>query len=230
MKTVKLVVVALAAACLAAACGKGPEDRTSATRESAPPKQPAPPPATGPAPSQTAARPGRDVCALLTAEDVATLAGIAIERVEKLPDACAWYANAAAQRQKGMGNIGETVEKMTKQEPASAQESQRNMEAILKGFVGAAAPSGPVFAVSVRSEGADQAEAMIKGTVAVVGGGQPGGKLEPIDGLGDRAYMGPAGAFLYVRKGPAWVEFDLRSFTGTREQALALAGRLVSKL
>jgi hypothetical protein len=229
MKTVVLVV-ALAGACLATGCGKGPQDRTSATRESAPPKPAARPPDPAPAPAQTAARPGRDVCALLTTEELSQLAGVAIERVEKLSDGCAWYANAAAQQQKGMANVGEMFDKMTKKEPATAEENQPNMEAMLKGIIGAAGKGGPLLTVSVQSEGADQAEAMIKGTVAVVGGGMPGGKLEPIEGLGDRAYMGPAGSSLYVRKGTAWVQFDLRTFSGSREQALEVAKRLVSKL
>jgi hypothetical protein len=38
--------------------------------------------------------------------------------------------------------------------------------------------------VTVQSE----AEALLKGTVAGVGAGSPGRKLEPIEGLGDRAY------------------------------------------
>ena len=56
-----------------------------------------------------------------------------------------------------------------------------------------------------------------------------GGKLEPIEGLGDRAYMGPAGSLLYARKGNAWLELDLRGFPGSREQAIQIARRLIAK-
>jgi hypothetical protein len=100
---------------------------------------------------------------------------------------------------------------------------------MLKGLVGAAAPGAPLFAASIQSD-ADQAEAILKGTYAVIGGGAPGGKLEPVEGLGDRAYMGPVGSFLYVRKGPVLLNLDLRTFPGTREQAITLARRMVARL
>ena len=93
-----------------------------------------------------------------------------------------------------------------------------------------AARTGPRFVVSVQSENADQAEAIVKGTVAVVGAGAPGGKLEAIEGLGDRAYWGPVGSFLLVRKGPVLLNLGLQSFSGSREQAIALARRMVSRL
>jgi hypothetical protein len=229
MRARALVAITLAGACLGTACTKDSGSRTEARRD-APAGQPAagPPPATTSAP--TSARPARDVCALLPIQEAAEITSLPIERVEKVPGGCAWYASAAARRDKGVADAAGTIQKLTKQEPASADEGARDMETILKGLVGAASPAGPLFAVSVQSEGADQAEAVVKGTIAVVGGGQPGGSLEPVAGLGDRAYFGPAGSFLYVRTGPAWMEMDLRAFSGTREQALALARRLVARL
>jgi len=64
----------------------------------------------------------------------------------------------------------------------------------------------------------------------VVGAGVPGGKLEPVEGLGDHAYMGPMGSLLYARKGAVWLELDLRTFPGSREQAIQIAERLLSKM
>src|SRR6478735_3023192 len=42
-----------------------------------------------------------DVCALLPAKEVSDVTGLPIDRVEKKPDGCEWYANAAAQQQRG---------------------------------------------------------------------------------------------------------------------------------
>ena len=79
-----------------------------------------------------------------------------------------------------------------------------------------------MFAVTVQRGDVDQAELVLKSTVAM-----NGGRLEPIEGLGDHAYAGPMGAFFYVRKGPALISFG---GIGTREQTLALARRIVPKI
>ncbi len=241
MKKVTFVAVVIAGACLVGACSKGPDTQANAPRDSGkqaagPASQPSRTPSAGatspttPAPAQTAAKPTPDACALLSAAEATEITGIPIERVERTTDGCAWYANAAAQREKSTASASGTFEKMSKQEPATAEEAMRNVETMFKGFVGAAATSGPLFAVTVQSENADQAEAILKGTVAVVGAGTPGGKLEPVEGLGDRAYWGPVSSFLLVRKGPVLLNLGLSSFSGSREQAIALARRMVSRL
>jgi hypothetical protein len=226
--TIAIATLILVVTCLAVACSKAPEERAAAN---APPgstgTRPAPAPAT---PAPAAARSARDVCALLPAAEVTELTSIPIERAEKTADGCKWYATAAAQREKGTATVTGTLEKMTRQEPATAEEGARNVEAVMKGLIGAVGAGGPFLVAAVQSENADQAEATLKGTVAVVGAGLPGGKLEAVEGLGDRAYLGPGGSFLYVRKGPALVTLDLRQFFGTREQAIALAKRLLSRI
>jgi hypothetical protein len=78
--------------------------------------------------------------------------------------------------------VSGTLEKLGKQGPATADEAARSMQTMLKGLVGAAGRTGPLFAVTVQSENVDQAEAVLEGTVAVVGAGTPGRKLEPIEG------------------------------------------------
>jgi hypothetical protein len=95
----------------------------------------------------------------------------------------------------------------------------------------AAAASRDFCALLTSAEVADVtglAAAAFKTSVAVAGGGLPGGRLEPIDGLGDRAYAGPAGAFYCVRKGSMFITFGFS--TGTREQAIALAQKIVSRI
>src|SRR3989304_5302659 len=166
MKTVTRVLLAIAVASLAGACTKGSETQTNPPPASS---KSAAGPASQPAPSQAAARPARDACALLSAAEATEITGLPIERVEKTTDGCAWYANAAAQREKGTASVAGTFEKMSKQEPASAEEGMRSVESMLKGMIGAAGPSGPLFAVSVQSENADQAEAILKGTGAGLG-------------------------------------------------------------
>ena len=90
------------------------------------------------------------------------------------------------------------------------------------------APTKPLFAATVHWDGGDQGEAMLKGTVAVNSGGQPGGTLEPIEGLGDRAFIGAMGMLFYVRKGPTLVLFGAMGIT--RDQEIALARKFVSKI
>ena len=168
-----------------------------------------------------------DVCALLSAKEIEEIAGVPIERAERKPNGCDWYGNAAAQQQKGADTARGTLANLMKEEPKSAQDGVKTMENLMKGLGGAVAPNKPLFAVLVQRENADAAEAMLKTTVAVNGGSATGGGLEPIEGLGDRAFIGAMGAIFYVRKGNTLI--TLGSMT-TREQAIALARRLVPRI
>jgi len=212
-------VVALFAAVAAIACVK---DTTTDQKDTAV-KRPAK--ASELADSPPAQAP--DVCALLSAKEIEEIAGVPIDRAEKKPNGCDWYANAAAQQQKGADTARGTLASLMKEEPKSAQELVGSMQNLLKGAAGAVAPDKPLFAVLVQRENADAAEAMLKTTVAVGGGGASGGGLEPIEGVGDRAFMGAMGAIFYVRKGPALITFGSM---GTREQAIALARRIVPRI
>lgn len=171
---------------------------------------------------------GRDVCAMLTGADITEVTGVPIERTEKQTDGCEWYANAAAQQQKGADIARGTLSSLMKQEPKSATESALAMENLMKGIGGAVQPNKPLFAATVHWTGGDQAEATFKGTTAVVAGGQQGGALEPIEGLGDRAAIGAMGMLFYVRKGPTLVLFGAMGIT--RDQEIALARKFISKL
>jgi len=170
---------------------------------------------------------GSDVCTLLTAKEIEEIAGIPIERAEKKPDGCDWYANAAAQQQKGADTVRDTLAKLNKQEPKSAQELVGSMQNLLKGAASTASPDKPLFAVLVQRENADAAEATLKATVAITGGGAPGGGLEPIEGLGDRAFTGAMGAIFYVRKGSTLITLGS---TTTREQTITFARRIVPRI
>ena len=167
-----------------------------------------------------------DVCALLSAKEIEEIVGVPLERAEKKPNGCDWYANAAAQQQKGADTARGTLARLMKEEPKSAQDGVKTMENLMKSLGGAVAPNKPLFAVLVQRENADAAEAMLKTTVAV-NGGSAGGGLEPIEGLGDRAFIGAMGAIFYVRKGNTLI--TLGSMT-TREQAIALARRIVPRI
>ena len=169
----------------------------------------------------------RDVCALLSAKEIEEIAGVPIERAEKKPNGCEWFANAAAQQKKGAETARNTFAKLNKEEPKSAQELVGSMQNLLKGVGGAVAPDKPLFAVSVQRENADQAEALFKTTVAMGGGGAAGGGLEPIEGLGDRAFIGAMGAIFYVRKGAILITFGSME---TRETTIALARRIVPRI
>jgi hypothetical protein len=163
-----------------------------------------------------------DVCALLGAAEVTEITGLPIDRVQRKPDGCEWYANAAAQQQKGTATARDTFKQLSAQEPKSTDEGVKSVENLFNGLRGAVDPGKPVFAVTVQRGDVDQAEALFKGTVAM-----NGGKVEPIEGLGDRAFAGPMGAFFYVRKGSALIMF---AGIGTREQTIALARRIVPRI
>jgi len=171
-------------------------------------------------PSAAAASP--DLCALLPAAEVAELTGLPIERVQKKPDGCEWYAVAAAQQQKGADTARDTFKKLSAQEPKTTEEGVKSVQDLFNGLRGAAGPNQPVFAVTVQHGDVDQAEALLRGTVAM-----NGGHVDAIEGLGDRAFAGPMGAFYYVRKGAALITFG---GVGSREQTLALARRIVPRI
>jgi hypothetical protein len=170
-------------------------------------------------PSTTAAT---DVCGLLPAAEVTEVTGLPIERVQKKPDGCEWYATATAQQQKGVDTARDTFKKLSAQEPKTADEGVKSVQDIFNGLRGAAGPNQPVFAVTVQHNDVDQAEALLRGTVAM-----NGGHVDAIDGLGDRAFAGPMGAFFYVRKGAALITFG---GVGSRDQTIALARRIVPRI
>jgi hypothetical protein len=169
----------------------------------------------------------QDVCALLSAKEIEEIAGVPIERAEKKPNGCDWYGNPAAQQQKGADTARGTLANLMKEEPESAQDGVKTMENLMKGLGGAVAPNKPLFAVLVQRENADAGEAVLKTTVAVNGGGAAGGGLEPIEGLGDRAFIGAMGTIFYVRKGPTLITFGSMA---TRENTIALARRIVPRI
>jgi hypothetical protein len=168
-----------------------------------------------------------DVCALLSAKEIEEIAGVPIERAEKKPNGCDWYPNAAAQQQKGADTARGTLASLMKEEPKSAQELVGSMQNLLKGVGGTVSPDKALFAVLVQRENADAGEALLKTTVSVSGGGASGGGLEPVDGLGDRAFIGAMGAIFYVRKGATLITFGSMA---TREQTIALARRIVPRI
>jgi hypothetical protein len=229
------VVIAMSAALAAVGCIKGAgsdETKTVSSQRAAKPGELADSsPERGQKPvSRSASRPpasGRDLCALLSAAEIEEIAGVPIERAEKKPDGCEWFANAAAQQRKGTETARNTFAQLNKEEPKSAQELVGSMQNLLKGVQGAVAPDKPLFAVLVRRDNADQEEALFKTTVAMSGGGAAGGGLEPIEGLGDRAFIGAMGAIFYVRKGATLITFGSME---TREHTIALARRIVPRI
>jgi len=227
MKPFTVVAGVILATISSLACAKGPDARDSGSRPASPKTSEAADTAPGATASSSRARSVRDVCGLLSAGEILEITGVAVERVEKKPNGCEWYANAATQQQKGADTARATLEKMNKEEPKSAGELTHTMENLLKGVGGAVAPDKPLFAVIVQWEDADVGEAMLKGTVAINSGGAPGGALEPVEGLGDRAFIGAMGMLFYARKGPALITFG---GMGTREQTIALARKIVPRI
>ena len=230
--------MALSAALVVAGCVKDAatgqdKDKDASVKRSAKPGELADSPAArdrkpvGRDQPRAGAAEAQDLCALLSAKEIEEIAGVPIERAEKKPNGCDWYANAAAQQQKGADTVRDTFTKLNKQEPKSAQELVGSMQNLLKGAAGTASPDKPLFAVLVQRENADAAEATLKATVAITGGGAPGGGLEPIEGLGDRAFTGAIGAIFYVRKGSTLITLGS---SAAREQTIAFARRIVPRI
>jgi hypothetical protein len=173
---------------------------------------------------------GRDACQLLTSAEITEVTGLPVSRMERGTDGCQWFTDEAAREKQTDATRNATLKKMSQGEPKSFEESQQNVENVFKNLGMPVQARGPLVSLSVNWKNGAEAEQGIKGGMAAAGGGTPGGRLEPVAGLGDRAYFGPVGSFLYVRKGPALVSFDLRSFPGTRDQAVTLARKVVSKI
>lgn len=190
----------------------------------------APRPATGSERSASASRlrGTRDPCDLLSTGDIAEVTTIKVERVKKTPNGCEWYANPAVERDKSVEAARGTLETLMKSEPKTAEDGMRSMTSLLKSATGAIDPGKPLFAVTVQWENADQAEATLRMPVNAVGGGLQGGGLQPVPGLGDRAFIGAADALFYARKGDTLVMFGWT--VATRDQAIALAKKVISRI
>jgi hypothetical protein len=211
-----IVVIALVSGLVCANCA-GSADPAHSSSAAAPAAR-----ASEPADRAAPSEPALDVCALLPVKEVAEITRLPIDRVEKKPDGCEWYANAAAQQQRGAETTRDTFKQLSAQEPKTAEEGVKRMGNLLNGLQGAVGPNKPVFAVTVQHKDADQAEAVLRTTVSM-----NGGHVDAIEGLGDRAFGGPVGAFFYVRKGPALITFG---GIGSREQTIALARRIVPRI
>ena len=216
-RTLLLIAVTTLIAGLACANCAGSADPAHSSSAAAPAAR-----ASEPADRAAPSEPALDVCALLPAKEVTEITRLPIDRVEKKPDGCEWYANAAAQQQKGADTVRDTFKQLSAQEPKSAEEGVKRMGNLLNGLQGAVGPNKPVFAVTVQHKDADQAEAVLRTTVSM-----NGGHVDAIEGLGDRAFGGPVGVFFYVRKGPALITFG---GIGSREQTIALARRIVPRI
>ncbi len=206
-------------ALIAAACANSGDPPKASVATTAPPAARS---------SEAADRTGRafvpaaDICALLPAAEVTEITKLPVDRVEKKPDGCEWYANAAAQQQRGADTARDTFKKLSAQEPKTADEGVKSVQNLFNGLRGAVGPNQPIFAVTVQRDAADQAELLLKGLT-----GMNGGRVETIEGLGDRALAGPMDAFFYVRKGTTLITV---AGIGTREQTIALARRIVPRI
>jgi hypothetical protein len=61
-----------------------------------------------------------------------------------------------------------------------------------------------------------------------VGGGQ--GSFQPLEGIGDEAYIGPMGSTLMFRKGDVMVNIDLRMVGNNVDAAKVIAQKIAARL
>jgi hypothetical protein len=89
--------------------------------------------------------------------------------------------------------------------------------------------SAPVVEYTVTWGQAKTQETAFKFAMKALTNGLPGKYVEPVSGVGDRAYFGPAGASLFVVKGDTWIEVDGRLMQ-SRDQLIQVAQKIVAKM
>lgn len=183
-------------------------------------------------PAGPAAKRTSNVCSLLSPQEASAITGLRIDMAEVEQDACQYAGSRAETAGKGEAQASEAIEKMRKNEPATPQEAAKAMEQLMKGLSAqsAASGSGPLFTVRIKWGDAATAEAGYKIAMKAMTAGLPkadyGGAVE---GVGDRAYLAPMGAALYMVKGDSWVEIEGPALL-SRDALIGIARRVASRM
>jgi len=185
-------------------------------------------PSTGPAARRTA-----DVCSLLSREEAAQIAGVAVERLEREEGGCRYYGNPTEVASKGEAEAGEALAKLRSGQDVSPEEFARQAEQFAKGLGAQSAhkSGGLLLVIRVQWGDAASAEATYRITMKALTAGLPpgpgyGGKLE---GVGDRAYLAPMGVALYMVKGDSWVTVEGPGLS-SQDALIAVARKVAGRL
>lgn len=175
-------------------------------------------------PVQTTASSGSG-CKYLSGQEAAQILGITVERVEsKKPGAqeevCEYYVSVAERKRLATVQIATAFKGLGGD--STADQNVKNSEKLVAGWLNTIvnsagnADTGPAMQLNVEHEGGKEKMSGLGSTVAV---------MKPIDDLGDKAYMLPAGLGLVVLKGDAAMRFAFAGFAPGPEKTVAL-GRL----
>jgi hypothetical protein len=189
--------------------------------------------------------PAGDGCPILSWQEASEVLGIVWERVSYSPGpdnggACDFTTTPAERQRFGEHQFAAGLSGMY--DAKTNQEAQKETQRLFAGFVNTLAnlqvPAGDADANDginiqfVRKRGArawtkfDQLQAGAK-VVSGVSGGQIG--MTPIEGLGDKAYVLPAGMGVMVLKGDAYFGMTFFAWPG-QDKAVALAKRVAQHL
>jgi hypothetical protein len=189
--------------------------------------------------------PAGDGCPILSWQEASEVLGIEWERVSYSsgPDnggACDFSTTPAERQRFGEHQLAAGLSAMS--DAKSKQDEQREVQRMFAGLVNTLAnaqvPAGDkdandgIHIQFVRKQGAqawtkfDQLQGGAK-VVSSVSGSQIG--MTPIDGLGDKAYVLPAGVGVMVLKGDAFFGITFFAWPG-QDKAVALAKRVAGHL
>jgi len=184
--------------------------------------------------------PAGDSCPILSWQEASEVLGIEWERVSYSPGpdnggACDFTTTPAERERFGKRQLGAGLSGMA--DAKNKQDEQKEVQRLFAGLVNtlgnAQVPAGDedandgIHIQFVRKQGAqawnkfDQLEAGAR-VVSNVSGSQVG--MTPIEGLGDKAYVLPAGVGVMVLKGDAFLGMTFFAWPG-QDKAVALAKR-----
>ncbi len=190
----------------------------------------------------------RDGCLLLSKEEAAEILGVAIEKIDGAStqrtsdEHCEYFVRPetpeeiAARVKQGMETIqARQADSSTKSDASgnTAEQVRKNgLENLIKsmGRAGASSsPDMPYFSFTVdREDGAIQFGAVK--VVNAIGGSDAIKATEALNGLGDKAVLGPLDAQLCVLKGSTSLLLDLSQVPDGREKGIALAKAILARL
>lgn len=179
-------------------------------------------------------------CSVLSGEDVQQILGIAVERVETVPDTgqdltCHYWISLAERRRQAAAQIASGISGLSKYKDAKEPDLNDGAKMVAGALTAltTTATSGPGdFSIEVevvRTGGKEAFEKLLKAQTGV--NGVTGGfGLQNLDGVGDRAFIIAAGQAVAVLKGDSYLYLSFAQFAPGPEKAAELAKKAAQRL
>jgi hypothetical protein len=181
-------------------------------------------------------------CPLLEGDEAGAILGVAVERVDLNPDGpdgseeCQYWVSQAERQRLQRETISSGFNGLKDADPNSAAD----VEKLVGGVLGALAAAGEAgngdFAFSLQSWSSggqamwDKMEAGKAELKNATGLDFAGMATEPVEGVGDRATVLPAGHSIMVLKGDAYFMIGFQQFVPGREKTIALAQMVAGRI